>query len=98
MTTRATTGARRVRSGKATTVGSGGNVGIEKTPDSQIVVSGDTATFTINVTNTGNVDLTDVEVTDTNAPDCDSTIGALAAGASIVEYTCTVANVTSGCL
>ena len=72
------------------------SIDIEKTPDSQIVVSGDTATFTINVTNTGNVDLTDVEVTDTNAPDCDSTIGALAAGASIVEYTCTVANVTSG--
>lgn len=69
---------------------------VQKTPDSQSVVSGSTVTFTIDVTNTGNVPLTGVAVTDVLAPDCAKSIGSLAAGASITEYTCTVANVTEG--
>ena len=67
---------------------------IEKSPDTQTVVSGGTATWTINVTNTGNVALTGVVVTDPRAPDCDATIGNLAVGASNT-YTCTLANVTA---
>ena len=53
-------------------------IAIEKTPDSQQARSGDTVTFTIVVTNTGDVDLTDVEVTDAVAPACDNVIGCLA--------------------
>ena len=70
-------------------------IDIQKTPDEQTVVSGGTATFTITVTNTGDVDLRDVDVTDANTPDCDRTIGDLASGASHT-YSCTASNVTSG--
>jgi uncharacterized repeat protein (TIGR01451 family) len=70
-------------------------IDIEKTPDYQLLASGDTATFTITVTNTGNEDLTDVAVTDVLAPSCNDDIGALAAGDS-VTYDCTVSNVTVG--
>ena len=74
---------------------------IEKGPDSQTISSGGTATFTIKVTNTGDVTLTDVTVTDALAPGCARTkneIPALAsmAPAAVVEYTCTLANVTAG--
>ncbi|MGB2984152.1 MAG: hypothetical protein WBC63_09910, partial [Candidatus Bipolaricaulia bacterium] len=48
-------------------------ISISKTPATQQVVTGGTATFTIVVTNTGDVPLTDVAVTDANAPDCDRT-------------------------
>ena len=47
------------------------DIDIDKTPDLQILESGETATFTINVTNTGDVPLTEVTVADANAPDCD---------------------------
>jgi len=46
-------------------------IGIEKSPDGQSVTSGDTVTFTIKVTNTGDVDLTNVTVTDPLTPSCD---------------------------
>jgi uncharacterized repeat protein (TIGR01451 family) len=52
-------------------------------------------TFEIVVTNTGDVDLENVVVTDVLAPECDNAIGFLAAGDS-VAYTCTVTGVTSG--
>ncbi|MDY6876422.1 MAG: LamG-like jellyroll fold domain-containing protein [Chloroflexota bacterium] len=72
------------------------NFGIEiaKTPDSQTVVSGGTATFTIIVTNTGNMTLTNVTVSDVQAPNCAQTVGVLAAGDDHT-YVCTVADVTS---
>ncbi len=70
-------------------------IDIEKTPDSQTVMSGSDVTFTIVVTNTGNVDLSNVAVTDPLAPDCDANIGDLAVGAS-TSYDCTVAAVTAG--
>lgn len=69
-------------------------IDIQKTPDSQTVSSGSPATFTIQVENTGDVDLVNVAVSDPLAPDCDNTIGALAVD-EIVTYQCTLANVTA---
>jgi len=63
--------------------------------DSQSVNPGGTVTWTIVVTNSGNVDLENVAVTDPNGPDCANTIGSLASGAS-TNYTCSVSNVTAG--
>jgi uncharacterized repeat protein (TIGR01451 family) len=71
-----------------------GSIAITKTPATQAVNSGGTATFTITVINTGPVDLTAVTVTDPLSTNCAKTIGALAAGASST-YTCTQANVTA---
>jgi uncharacterized repeat protein (TIGR01451 family) len=70
------------------------SISIVKNPKSQTVTSGGTATFTITVTNTGDVTLTNVTVTDALSPNCNRTIGTLAPGAS-TSYTCTRANVTS---
>jgi len=67
---------------------------IVKNPKSQTVTSGGTATFTITVTNTGDVALTNVTVSDALSPNCDKTIGTLNPGQS-TSYTCTRANVTS---
>jgi uncharacterized repeat protein (TIGR01451 family) len=67
---------------------------IDKSPDSQAVVTGGTASFTIGVTNTGDVGLTNVVVSDPQAPDCDRTFASLPFGAS-ETYSCT-APVTSG--
>jgi uncharacterized repeat protein (TIGR01451 family) len=69
-------------------------ISIVKNPKSQTVTSGGTATFTITVTNTGDVTLTNVTVSDPLSPNCNRTIGTLAPGASS-SYTCTRANVTS---
>jgi uncharacterized repeat protein (TIGR01451 family) len=67
---------------------------VVKNPKSQTVTVGNKATFTITVTNTGDVALTNVTVTDAQSPNCNRTIGTLAPGASS-SYTCTRANVTS---
>jgi uncharacterized repeat protein (TIGR01451 family) len=67
---------------------------IVKNPKSQTITRGGTATFTITVTNTGDVALTDVKVTDALSPNCNRTIGTIAPGAS-VSYTCTRPNVTA---
>ena len=56
-------------------------------PDSRTFSPGDTVPFEIVVTNTGNVDLSNVVVSDVLVPNCDNSIGALAAGGS-VGYTC----------
>ncbi len=61
---------------------------IDKAPDSQVVAQGGTATFTITVTNTGNVTLAGVVVSDSLTPSCSKTIGILAPGATN-SYTCT---------
>ena len=61
---------------------------IDKSPDGQSVTSGSTVTFTIKVTNTGDVDLSNVTVSDPLTPSCDKVIGTLLQGAS-TSYTCT---------
>jgi uncharacterized repeat protein (TIGR01451 family) len=67
---------------------------IAKTPDTQNVVLGSAVTFTIVVTNNGTEALINVNVIDPLTPDCDSTIGNLAIGATIT-YSCTYTNVQS---
>src|SRR6266487_2199196 len=67
---------------------------IVKNPKSQSLTRGGTATFTITVTNTGDVALTNVTVSDPLSPNCNRTIGTLAPGAS-TSYACTRANVTA---
>jgi hypothetical protein len=67
----------------------------EEGPDSREFPSGSDVPFDIVVTNDGEVDLTDVEVTDELVPDCNRVIGDLAVGASFT-YTCTAPNVTEG--
>ena len=73
--------------------GANPKIDIQKTPDSQLVKQGDKASFTITVTNTGNVDLTGVVVTDTLASDCSKTIGDLAVSAQ-QSYTCLSPEIT----
>ena len=69
-----------------------------KNPKSQTVPIGATATFTITVTNTGDVTLTDVHVVDALSPNCNRTkadipaLASMAPGAA-VTYTCTRPNV-----
>jgi uncharacterized repeat protein (TIGR01451 family) len=67
---------------------------IVKNPKAQTVAHGGTATFTITVTNSGNVVLTNVSVADAFAPDCNRAIGTLSPGAT-VTYTCSRRNVTA---
>src|SRR4029079_18213580 len=76
---------------------------IQKTPDTQTILVGGTASFTITVTNSGNVTLTLVSVADALAPDCvrsAAAFDALDAGTfdpgDIVTYTCSLANVLVG--
>ena len=53
-----------------------------------VLVKGGTATFRITVTNTGNVTLHDVTVTDPRSPKCNRGLGTMARGTS-KTYTCT---------
>ncbi|WP_236808345.1 DUF7507 domain-containing protein [Amycolatopsis albispora] len=64
-------------------------ISIEKTADEGPFHAGDQVTFTIKVTNTGDVPLTGVEVTDPIAARCARTIGDLEPGGSST-YTCTM--------
>jgi uncharacterized repeat protein (TIGR01451 family) len=70
------------------------DIEIVKSAD-QVIEPGDTATFTIKVTNTGNVTLTSVTVDDPLASDCDDNLGSMAPG-DVETYTCTESNVQSG--
>src|SRR5206468_2658668 len=65
-----------------------------KTPGDQNVSSGSTVTWTIKVSNTGNVTLTNVQVADVLAPDCVRSLGTLTPGQEVI-YTCSLANVTA---
>ena len=68
------------------------SIDIVKTPDVAVVDIGAPHTFTITVTNTSNVDLTGVVVTDPVVPACDREIGAMTPG-QVVTYTCDVSEV-----
>jgi uncharacterized repeat protein (TIGR01451 family) len=70
------------------------DIEIAKTPDIQTVVSGSTVVFTMTVVNTGDADLSDVTVTDIQAPNCERTFVSLGVGAS-ESYTCIRLNVTA---
>jgi hypothetical protein len=69
-------------------VEAGEGLEISKTPDTQDVVTGGNADFTITITNTGTLEWTDVTITDAEAPACDNNFSNLAAGA-VETYTCT---------
>lgn len=69
------------------------SMAVTKLPASQMVVNGGDASFTVTVTNTGDVALSAVTVTDALAPDCDLGPITLASGAS-TSYVCTVEGVT----
>ncbi len=73
------------------------SIDVQKTPDSQQVQSGGTVTFTITVTNTGDVALDDVSVTDAQAPNCaKANLGTLAKSGdpgNSTSYQCTLSNV-----
>ena len=71
--------------------GSAPSISVQKTPDSQTVVQGQSANFTITVTNTGNIPLASVTVTDTLAPNCDRNFATLAV-AEVQTFTCTFTN------
>lgn len=69
---------------------------IAVTPSTQTVIPGGIATFTIVVTNGSTVfDLQDVEVTSPQAPDCNRSIGNLAANTNFPPYRCSVLGVTT---
>lgn len=67
---------------------------VSKTPASQDVTSGGNADFTITVTNTGDADLANVNVSDPLVPACDNAIGAMTISET-VSYSCTDVGVTS---
>jgi uncharacterized repeat protein (TIGR01451 family) len=62
---------------------------IAKSVDKPVVLSGTDVTWTVTVTNTGDVALTNVAVSDPNAPACDTVIASLAANTSAPAITCT---------
>src|SRR5205085_309011 len=81
------------------------HITILKTPDQQTIVAGQTASFTIQVINDGDSNLSNVTVTDVLSPDCNRTSAQLPGLAlmkpapdpsSTLTYTCTLANVTAG--
>lgn len=71
-----------------TTVGSP-SLTVAASADESAVVAGETVHLHVTVTNTGDVPLTGVTVTDANAPGCAGSVGTLAVGASAVRN-CTV--------
>ena len=67
---------------------------IVKSPNTQTVLKGGTAVFTVVVLNASTkVDLVDVRVTDPATPDCDREIGNLPADSNFPPYQCTLRNV-----
>ncbi|MBN1887094.1 MAG: choice-of-anchor J domain-containing protein [Thermoflexales bacterium] len=80
--------------GLTTTANAVPELSLAKLPEEQLIYSGGTASFTLHVTNTGNVSLTNVTLSDPASPDCGATLGTLLAGASRTR-TCTMSGVTS---
>jgi uncharacterized repeat protein (TIGR01451 family) len=61
---------------------------VSKSPDTQTVTVGGNADFTITITNTGNVTITNVTAGDAMVPACDNSFNDVAPGA-VESYTCT---------
>lgn len=70
------------------------DITIDKSPDIQTVLLNYPANFSITVTNTGGITLTNVTVSDTLAPDCGNALGELGPGAS-TSYSCSAMGVTT---
>ena len=68
-------------------------IDIQKTPNSQLVIEGQKATFSITVSNIGNVPLSGVVVTDPLSSECDKSIGALPVSGQ-ETYTCLSPTIT----
>jgi uncharacterized repeat protein (TIGR01451 family) len=68
---------------------------VSVTDELQTVHKGGTAVFKIEVSNTGDVDLTNIRVRSANVPDCNKDIALLEAGKTAQIITCHVANVTT---
>ena len=71
------------------------SISIAKSPESQTVAIHGTASFTIDVTNTGSESLTNVNVSDVLVPSCSGNLGTLGVG-ELRSYSCTLSNVTDG--
>ena len=71
------------------------DIAINKTPDVQAIQLGETANFTVTITNTGNVALGNIVVTDALVPDCNFTMTSLTPGSGSSQ-SCSKSNVTEG--
>lgn len=67
---------------------------IDIAPQEQDVSAGDTAMFTVVISNTGNVELTNINISNSFVSDCDRTLDPIAAGRTI-SYSCEYPNVTA---
>lgn len=72
-------------------------IALSVSPERQDVNAGDTAQFTVVITNTGNVSLSNIEVTNTFVSDCDRIVGTLEAG-QVNTYSCQYPNVINSFL
>lgn len=67
---------------------------VTMTPKIQTVAKGATAVFTVTIENTGSVDLTNIQVSSANVPDCNRTLpDKLEAGKSLKSFACIVTDV-----
>ena len=73
----------------------GPSIAIAKLPDVQVVPAGGVANFSIVVTNTGDITLTNVTVSDPLAAGCAKSIGMLSPG-QVTSFTCQVGPVNAG--
>jgi len=80
------------------------HITVVKTPDEQVVLAGSSVSFTIQVINDGDSTLSDVKVTDAQAPGCARTSADIAglasmpaapAAGSTITYSCTLAGVSA---
>lgn len=71
------------------------SIAIAKTPDSQLGVINTSVNFAIVVTNTGNITLSNISVSDPLAPNCDHSVGELGPDESSTPHNCSSAPLTA---